>query len=58
MEELRNEGFELEAVRRKGYRIVKIPEKITANEIRLGLTTKRFGRQIHYEESVSTLHKK
>ncbi len=52
MEDLRNEGFELEAVRRKGYRIVKVPEKITDNEIRLGLTTKRLGQQIHYEESV------
>ncbi|WP_338470069.1 biotin--[acetyl-CoA-carboxylase] ligase [Niallia sp. XMNu-256] len=52
MEDLRKEGFELEAVRRKGYRIVKVPEKITDNEIRLGLTTKRLGQQIHYEESV------
>ena len=57
MEDLRNEGFELEAVRRKGYRIVSIPEKITPNEIQLGLTTKRFGRQIHYEESVASTQK-
>ena len=41
MEELRNEGFELEAVRRKGYRIVSVPEKITANEIRLGINDKK-----------------
>ena len=52
IEELRKEGFELEAVRSKGYRIVKIPEKITANEIRLGLTTKPLGQHIHYEETV------
>ena len=57
MEGLRNEGFELEAVRRKGYRIVSIPEKITPNEIQLGLTTKRLGRQIHYEESVPSTQK-
>ena len=57
MEDLRNEGFELEAVRRKGYRIVSVPEKITPNEIQLGLTTKRLGRQIHYEESVSSTQK-
>jgi BirA family transcriptional regulator, biotin operon repressor / biotin---[acetyl-CoA-carboxylase] ligase len=54
IEELRKEGFELEAVRRKGYRILKTPEKITADEIRLGLTTKFIGRNIHYEESVET----
>lgn len=57
MEELRNEGFELEAVRRKGYRIVKVPEKITENEIRLGLTTKRLGQKIHYEETVHSTQK-
>ena len=57
MEDLRNEGFELEAVRRKGYRIVKIPEKITANEIRLGLKTERLGQQIHYEETVDSTQK-
>ncbi|HLO12516.1 MAG TPA: biotin operon repressor, partial [Pseudoneobacillus sp.] len=43
IEELRKEGFELEAVRKKGYRIIKTPEKITADEIRLGLTTEFIG---------------
>jgi BirA family biotin operon repressor/biotin-[acetyl-CoA-carboxylase] ligase len=54
IEELRKEGFELEAVRNKGYRILKTPEKITADEIRLGLTTSYIGRNIHYEESVES----
>lgn len=57
IEVLRKEGYELEAVRRKGYRIVKVPEKITANEVRLGLTTKRLGQHIHYEESVDSTQK-
>lgn len=57
MEELRKEGFELEAVQRKGYRIVKTPEKITADEIRLGLRTSFIGRNIHYEDSVGTTQK-
>ncbi|MFL6560494.1 MAG: biotin--[acetyl-CoA-carboxylase] ligase [Bacillus sp. (in: firmicutes)] len=54
IEELRKEGFELEAVRNKGYRILKTPEKITADEIRLGLTTNLIGRNIHYEERVES----
>lgn len=54
IEDLRKEGFELEAVRKKGYRIIKTPERITADEIRLGLTTKFIGRNIHYEESVES----
>jgi BirA family transcriptional regulator, biotin operon repressor / biotin---[acetyl-CoA-carboxylase] ligase len=54
IEELRKDGFELEAVRNKGYRILKTPEKITADEIRLGLTTLFMGRNIHYEDTVES----
>ncbi|KAB2338300.1 biotin--[acetyl-CoA-carboxylase] ligase [Cytobacillus depressus] len=57
IEDLRKEGFELEAVRKKGYRITKVPERITADEIRLGLSTKFLGTQIHYEESVGSTQK-
>jgi BirA family biotin operon repressor/biotin-[acetyl-CoA-carboxylase] ligase len=57
IEALRKEGFELEAVRNKGYRILKTPEKITADEIRLGLTTNFIGRNIHYEDSVESTQK-
>jgi BirA family transcriptional regulator, biotin operon repressor / biotin---[acetyl-CoA-carboxylase] ligase len=57
IEVLRNEGYELEAVRRKGYRIIMKPEKITSNEIQLGLTTKYLGRTIHYEETVNSTQK-
>ncbi|MFE8702211.1 biotin--[acetyl-CoA-carboxylase] ligase [Cytobacillus sp. FJAT-54145] len=57
VEELRKEGFELEAVRRKGYRIVKTPENVTADDIRLGLKTKFIGQSIHYKESVDSTQK-
>jgi BirA family transcriptional regulator, biotin operon repressor / biotin---[acetyl-CoA-carboxylase] ligase len=57
IEELRKEGFVLEAVRRKGYRIIKTPENITPDEIRLGLKTDILGQQIHYEESVDSTQK-
>ncbi|MBT2701531.1 biotin--[acetyl-CoA-carboxylase] ligase [Bacillus sp. ISL-40] len=57
IEELRKEGFELEAVRNKGYRILKTPEKVTADEVRFGLTTNFIGRNIHYVESVESTQK-
>ncbi|MDP4170368.1 MAG: biotin--[acetyl-CoA-carboxylase] ligase [Bacillota bacterium] len=57
MEELRKEGFELEAVRRKGYRIMKLPEKMTADEIRLGLETEMLGKNIDYHECVDSTQK-
>ncbi|WP_110927637.1 biotin--[acetyl-CoA-carboxylase] ligase [Bacillus massiliglaciei] len=57
IEELRNEGYTLEAVRKKGYRIVSAPEKITSNEIQLGLKSKVLGQHIHYEETVDSTQK-
>ncbi|MED5051964.1 MULTISPECIES: biotin--[acetyl-CoA-carboxylase] ligase [Anoxybacillaceae] len=57
IEDLRKEGFELEAVRRLGYRIVSTPDKITANEIRLGLKTEVFGQTIYFEEEVTSTQK-
>lgn len=57
IEELRKDGFQLEAVRRKGYRIVKTPETIIPDEIRLGLRTKFVGQNLHYEESVESTQK-
>lgn len=54
IEDLRKDGFELEAIQRKGYRIIKKPDKISGNEIQLGLQTKFIGREVHYEESVTS----
>lgn len=54
IEELRKEGFELEAIRNKGYRIIKTPDRIIADEIRLGLKTNFLGQVIHYEETVDS----
>ncbi|EEM11980.1 Biotin--[acetyl-CoA-carboxylase] synthetase [Bacillus pseudomycoides] len=57
MEDLRSEGYELEAVRRLGYRIASKPDKVTANEIQLGLQTEFIGRTVYFKESVeSTQH--
>ncbi|CAM3886560.1 biotin--[acetyl-CoA-carboxylase] ligase [Mesobacillus zeae] len=57
MEDLRKDGFIIEAVRKKGYRILEVPEKVSGDEISLGLKTDFLGRQIHYEESVESTQK-
>ncbi|WP_028402727.1 bifunctional biotin--[acetyl-CoA-carboxylase] synthetase/biotin operon repressor [Ectobacillus panaciterrae] len=57
MEDLRKEGYELEAVRRLGYRIAGKPEKVTGNEIQLGLQTEYIGRYVHFEETVDSTQK-
>lgn len=57
IEELRKEGFMFEAVRRKGYKIVATPEKMTADKINLGLKTSILGRNLHYHDSVDSTQK-
>ena len=39
--QLKEEGYEIEAVRNNGYRIVDIPDRITADAIKSCLETKR-----------------
>lgn len=57
IEDMRKEGFELEAVRKRGYRIIQAPDKISGNEIQLGLKTEKLGRNIIYKETVDSTQK-
>jgi BirA family biotin operon repressor/biotin-[acetyl-CoA-carboxylase] ligase len=57
IEDLRSEGYVLEAVRKRGYRITHKPDKISGNEIQLGLKTEFMGRHIHFEEVISSTQK-
>ncbi len=52
---LEREGFGIEAVPSRGYRIVSTPDILRVDDIRQGLKTKIIGRDIHvYPEVVST----
>lgn len=44
--QLKEEGYEIEAVSRKGYRILSYPDKITAEEVASRMKTKWAGRTI------------
>lgn len=57
IEELRKEGFQFQAVRRKGYKIVSVPTAMTADKITLGLQTEIFGRNLYYYDSVESTQK-
>ncbi|MBG9909945.1 biotin--acetyl-CoA-carboxylase ligase [Bacillus xiamenensis] len=54
IEDLRKEGYEVEAVRRKGYRLLRKPDKISEDEILFGLETEVFGRYIYFQEEVAS----
>ncbi|WP_240375562.1 biotin--[acetyl-CoA-carboxylase] ligase [Bacillus piscicola] len=54
IEELRKNGYELEALPRKGYRLLRTPNLASADEIKAQLTTKRIGQNIVYKKAVAS----
>ncbi|HLS08261.1 biotin--[acetyl-CoA-carboxylase] ligase [Lentibacillus sp.] len=46
MKELEKDGYNIEGVRRKGYRIVKSPDKVSENTLTWGLKTNWLGKHI------------
>lgn len=55
MNELKKDGYSIEGVPNKGYKIIDYPEKITANTLKWGLATKWLGKtMVHKRITVST----
>ncbi|HZA50552.1 MAG TPA: biotin--[acetyl-CoA-carboxylase] ligase [Myxococcaceae bacterium] len=52
VESLREKGYRIDAVPTRGYRLVEIPDRLTALEIAPLLNTRDIGRAIHYFESL------
>lgn len=56
IEKLRGEGYKIIAQPHEGYRLVAVPDRLTAIELSWGLSTKRIGRKIHaYDSTDSTM---
>lgn len=51
---LQEEGYEIEAVNRKGYRLVGIPDTIASGEVGSWLGTRRMGTRIRYFASIDS----
>lgn len=51
---LREEGYEFEAVSRKGYRLVFAPDKLEEGDVLEGLQTRSFGRHLSLMEVTSS----
>jgi BirA family biotin operon repressor/biotin-[acetyl-CoA-carboxylase] ligase len=54
IEELRAEGYEIEALPRRGYRLVAAPDRLSADEVKYHLDTKVFGIDVEHFESVES----
>lgn len=56
--QLKEEGYEIEAVPNKGYHIVGCPDVVSAQELKSRLTTKWAGRQIYYDPVIDSTNNK
>jgi len=54
VEDLRRVGYVIEAIPRRGYRLVARPDKLLPTEIRAGLVTVKLGQVVHYFSRVNS----
>ena len=54
IQELKDSGYEIEAVPHLGYRLQSCPDRLFAFEITRGLNTKFIGKKIHYFDCLSS----
>ncbi|WP_164668781.1 biotin--[acetyl-CoA-carboxylase] ligase [Virgibacillus doumboii] len=54
MKELEKDGYQIEGVSRKGYRIVNSPDKVSVNTIQWGLKTDWLGKKVIHKSSTTS----
>jgi BirA family biotin operon repressor/biotin-[acetyl-CoA-carboxylase] ligase len=54
MEKLRSSGYDIEASRRLGYRLIRSPDLLTPSEIKPLLKTKWVGKVIHHFQTINS----
>ena len=52
--QLKSEGYEIEAINRKGYRLIASPDILTEAEILSGMTTEVMGRHVYYYDCLGS----
>ena len=52
--QLKREGYEIEAINRKGYRLIASPDILTGAEILSGMTTEVMGRHVYYYDCLGS----
>ena len=58
MNMLKEDGYDIESIPRKGYRIISSPDILTYEEIEKNLSTDFIGRNIYYYESIDSTNKR
>lgn len=55
---LKEDGYEIESISRKGYRLLSSPDILTYEEIERNLNTTFIGRKIYYYDTIDSTNKK
>ena len=58
MQELRKEGYSIDAVPHRGYKLRSTPDKLLPEEVNFGLETKVIGQRVHYYKTIPTTMEK
>lgn len=54
MQTLKEEGYEFETIKKRGYKLLSVPDKVDMGQLQQFLTTERYGRQVHYYDTVES----
>ncbi|MCT4620738.1 MAG: biotin--[acetyl-CoA-carboxylase] ligase [Marinisporobacter sp.] len=54
IKQLKEEGYEIESVSRKGYRLTKEPDTLDSNALEIEIRSKYIGSKIHHVESIDS----
>ncbi len=57
IESLREEGYVIDSVPRRGYKVILIPDFLYPGEIKKGLKTQSLGKEIHYFHQVDSTNR-
>ncbi len=58
VEQLRKLGYRIDAQSARGYRLIEVPDRLTTLEVSPLLTTREFGRSLHYFETLPSTNAK
>ena len=54
VKELEKEGYEIGTVRKKGYYLITVPDRVNEANVKKYLATKAYGKRIHYVETCAS----
>lgn len=58
MKILEADGYQIQAIPNKGYRIINVPDKLSENTLTWGLNTKWLGKNLHFFDSIDSTQTK